>query len=800
MMHRAPPFIAVMVFLAAARAAFADDRFAGMDAYIREAIQKFEVPGLAIAVVKDGEVVFARGYGVCEVDGDQPVTKDTVFSIASCTKSFTATTIGLLVDEGKVNWDDPVRKHLPNFQVADPYVTENVTLRDLGCHRTGLVRGDLMSVKGDLGPDDILSRTRFLEQATPFRTKFTYHNVMYCVLGDVVKAKSGMPWPDFVARRILEPLDMTSTVVSPSKVPAERHAPRHRMYDGKVLRLQKPDRVDYAAPAGAIHSNVVDMAKWLNWHLQDQKQGTIPLMKVETLRDLHAQHHSIPISRKPGPSVLPTNLVGLGLGWFVREYRGKKVVQHGGAWGADMAIVPEENLGVVVLSNLDHTLLVQMLSFDVIDAYLLGPERAWSKADKWDWWLGLSGPPLNYDKTRREHKAELEKERVPGTKPALPLEKYAGKYESDLYGILEVLHKDGQLSVRFGDHSGDLSHWQDDVFYSPAVVESFLDWLVKFYVADKSVDRLEVVSVGWKDPDEKHIYRRVPSSNDRTNRDTTNSLGMNFALIPAGKFTMGSPPDEKGRDADEVQHEVEITRPFYFGKTEVTVGQFREFARSAGYRTEPERDGEGGSAYSEQNGIWKHEGRKPQYNWTSTGLPRADDHPVSNVSWNDANAFCEWLSRKEGRRYRLPTEAEWEYACRAGTTTRYYHGDNEEGVATVGNVADASGKPKFPAWRSTTAENDGFPFSAPVGKFKPNAFGLYDMHGNVWEWCADWYDAEYYKNSPRQDPQGPENGTHRSARSGCWNEGPRTCRSADRSKAVPSYCSSGVGFRVALVP
>ena len=168
-----------------------------------------------------------------------------------------------------------------------------------------------------------------------------------------------------------------------------------------------------------------------------------------------------------------------------------------------------------------------------------------------------------------------------------------------------------------------------------------------------------------------------------------------------------------------------------------------------------------------------------------------------NVSWNDAVAFCKWLSRKEGKTYRLPTEAEWEYACRAGTTTRYYSGDDPETLAKVGNVADATAKAKFPDWKYTIKANDGYVFTAPVGKFKPNAFGLYDMHGNAWQWCADWYGADYYATSPADDPTGPDSGDVRVLRGGSWFDGPSVTRSAIRLGVIPGYGGSSTGFRVA---
>ena len=309
-------------------------------------------------------------------------------------------------------------------------------------------------------------------------------------------------------------------------------------------------------------------------------------------------------------------------------------------------------------------------------------------------------------------------------------------------------------------------------------------------LAAAGIDQTATVSADQSDAKPRNVDLAQP--------EITNLIGMKLVLFPAGKFTMGSPKDEQGRDEDEEQHEVEITRAFYLGKCEVTMGQFRSFARDSDYRTEPERDGSGGSGYSEQAGLWKLEGRRPQYSWKDTGFPQSEDHPVLNVTWNDAIAFCDWLSHKERRKYRLPTEAEWEYGCRAKTTTRYYSGNDEASLAHVANVADTSAKTKFPSLRATTSHEDGYAFTAPVGELRSNAFGLHDMHGNLWEWCADWYEADYYKNCPRQDPLGPTTGITRVARSGCWNEGSRTCRSADRSKGIPSYRSSGVGFRVVL--
>jgi formylglycine-generating enzyme required for sulfatase activity len=271
----------------------------------------------------------------------------------------------------------------------------------------------------------------------------------------------------------------------------------------------------------------------------------------------------------------------------------------------------------------------------------------------------------------------------------------------------------------------------------------------------------------------------------------TNSLGMNLLLIPRGKFLMGSPKGEEDRLDEELQHEVEITKPFYLGKYEVTVGQFKAFVKEANYLTEAEKDGKGGRAFDGTEFV-----QKPEFTWKNVYFAQSDDHPVVVVSWNDAVAFCAWLSKKEGKTYRLPTEAEWEYACRGGMKTRFSIRDKEADLKAVANIADAALKAKWPDATWAVNWDDGFAFTAPVGQFRANAFGLHDMHGNVWEWCSDWYGEDYYGKSPKQDPQGPAMGKERVERGGAWSTQPKFCRSAYRDWHEPDYRSDCVGFRV----
>ena len=280
----------------------------------------------------------------------------------------------------------------------------------------------------------------------------------------------------------------------------------------------------------------------------------------------------------------------------------------------------------------------------------------------------------------------------------------------------------------------------------------------------------------------------------RRGLEIKNSLGMRLVYIPPGKFLMGSSESEVGRDKQEVQHEVELTKEFYLGVHEVTVGQFKQFVRETKYQTDAERDGKGGYG---PDAAGKFDKMNPKFTWKSPGFEQTDDHPVVIVTWNDAKAFCRWLSEKEKKSYRLPTEAEWEYACRAGTSTAYCHGNDPEELAQVGNVADATARAKFSGWTIGIKGKDGYTFTATVGQFRKNPFGLFDMHGNVWEWCEDWYDSKGYGPERRIDPTGPSDGTARVQRGGGWSSDSKRARSAARIGRDPStYRGAYLGFRV----
>lgn len=258
-------------------------------------------------------------------------------------------------------------------------------------------------------------------------------------------------------------------------------------------------------------------------------------------------------------------------------------------------------------------------------------------------------------------------------------------------------------------------------------------------------------------------------------------LGIEFVRIPAGKFVMGSDDPAEYVDEDErPSHPVEITQEFYLSQNEITVGQFREFVEATQYETDAEKYLAKTANYAN---FLDHLLRSPVRSWDAPSFHQSDDHPVVNVSWNDASKFCEWLQSQGGRRYRLPTEAEWEYACRATTEHHVPHEGDLTEISNHSNVAGTSG-------------NDEFALTAPVGSFAPNHRGLFDMQGNVAEWCLDWYGADYYAMSPLQNPTGPEAGDYRVYRGGGFSSQPVDCRSSDRNGLPPTGCDEFIGFRV----
>ncbi|RLS39123.1 MAG: formylglycine-generating enzyme family protein [Planctomycetota bacterium] len=313
-------------------------------------------------------------------------------------------------------------------------------------------------------------------------------------------------------------------------------------------------------------------------------------------------------------------------------------------------------------------------------------------------------------------------------------------------------------------------------------------------------------------PEKARQSQKAWADHLQTEVQLTNSIGSTLILIPSSEFQMGSHESmeetaafairmgHKGAQAENYrdehpQHLVQLTRPYFLGKHEVTRGEFRKFVELTGYQTEAEADGLGGLGYSATTQSVE---QKPEYTWRNPGWEQTDKHPVLNVSWNDAVEFCKWLSQHEGHTYQLPTEAQWEFACRAGTTGRLVTGDVPADLAGSANVGDESyhRTPGFTQYTGYFPFDDGTRFTAEVGSYRENPFGLCDMHGNVWEWCRDWYSESYYANSPRENPAGPLTGTYHIYRGGGWLNDPVGCRTTRRGGPSPSKRCNRLGFRL----
>jgi CubicO group peptidase (beta-lactamase class C family) len=466
------PLIATIVALTlgagsrlnADQAASTADPLAGFDAYVTQAVKDWKTTGLAVAVVKDGQVVFAKGYGVRKLGSPEPVDDRTLFAVGSTTKAMTAAAIGMLVDEGKVAWDDPVTKHLPWFALKDPYMTREIRVRDLLTHRAGVPNTDYLWYEQPLSAREIIGRLRQVELETSPRTHFTYQNVMYAVAGEVVAAASGMPWAEFIRTRIFAPLGMRDSLATAATLDRQANVARpHYEIDGTVQTIANAS-VDGVAPAGSVWSSVRDMSQWLNLLLAKGAVGGASgkrLLSEKVIAELFTPQTMVgPDAFYPTARLTVPHWTTYGLGWFQADYAGEKVDFHTGSIDGMVAIaglIRDRHLGVFVLANLDHTELRHALMYRVFDAYLGRPARDWS-ADMRTLYAGLAAEAA-------ARRAKSEALRVSGTKPSLPLERYVGDYASPLLGTLTITLRDGRLHARYGTGLiGPLEHWHHDTF------------------------------------------------------------------------------------------------------------------------------------------------------------------------------------------------------------------------------------------------------------------------------------------------------------------------------------------------
>jgi CubicO group peptidase (beta-lactamase class C family) len=473
---------------------------ADLDAYVASSMKTFDVPGIAVAIVKDGKIVMAKGYGVRKLGESTPVDEFTMFAIGSNTKAFTTAALATLVDEGKIAWDDPVYQRLPGFVMYDPYVSHEMTIRDLITHRSGmgLGEGDLLFwPHSTYTRDDIVHKLRYMKPASSFRSHYAYDNLLYMTAGQIIPAVTGTTWDDYIRQRIFAPLGMNhSTVSSKDFKPGDDYSSPHSRVDGKLQVIPLED-LDNVGPAGSINSCAADMAKWAQLQLNRGKfadrDGS--LFTEDRSRELWSPQTILPTGNPQGPLAgLKANFADYALGWVLRDYHGRKLVGHTGGVGGFVSrvmLVPEENLGVVVLTNAEETGAFDSILYHVLDHYFHVPPTDW---------IGAFKAEKDADeKDAAEVMKKAEGSRATDSKPSLPLEKYAGVYNDAWYGPITIKLDNGGLVISF-DHTptmiGDLQHWQYDTFKAHWRDRKIEDAFITFSLnADGSIGSARMAAV-----------------------------------------------------------------------------------------------------------------------------------------------------------------------------------------------------------------------------------------------------------------------------------------------------------------
>lgn len=481
-----------------------------LDAYYAKALSDWGVPGMSIAIVKDGKVVFSKGYGVKELGKPDKADAHTLYAIASNTKAFTTAAIAMLAKEGKLSLDDKVRKHLPYFELYDPYVSQDATIRDLLCHRIGhaTFSGDAIWYLSDnLDAEQIIRRAKYLPQSYNFRAGYGYSNIMYITAGELMKKVTGKPWGNIIEEKIFTPLDMSRSVTSARYISQKGNYAIPHAFDGDKHTPIPWEDWDAIAATGGIISSVEDMAKWMIFNLNNGINGKDTLLTPQLRNTLWTPHNMFPVDHTDKD--FDMHFAGYGLGWSLSDYKGRMLVGHTGGYSGMLSIValiPDEKLGVVVLTNGMKGGLMRAVANYTIDAYLKAPVRDWSAE-----FLAQAKRRQASNDSRITSRMEA---RVEGTKPSVPVEKYAGTYYADIYGNIEVKKEGDKLRLYF-EHSNrfnaTLEHWHYDVWKIEWDNAEALSWFAFGTVQFKLDNNLSVTELEFDVPnDDIWFYELKP--------------------------------------------------------------------------------------------------------------------------------------------------------------------------------------------------------------------------------------------------------------------------------------------------
>jgi CubicO group peptidase (beta-lactamase class C family) len=462
--------IVVCAALPAAGSAQQKPDLAAFDKYVAHAARDWKVPGLAVAIVQGDSLVFAKGYGVLEIGKPTPATEHTRFAVGSTTKAMTVASLAMLVDEGKLKWDDRVIDYFPDLQLYDAYATRELTVRDLLTHRTGLPSTDLLWAfpENQYSSAEMMRRLRYVRPISSFRSQWEYQNNMYGIAGALVAKLSGMPWETFVRTRIFAPLGMTESIPLVAEIDGKPNVakPHGDVHDTvRVIALRTTDAI---APAGSVWSSVSDMSKWMRFMLDSGRIGTRRLIQPATFREIVAPQMRAPMSQYPALALAQPHFFSYALGWFVQDFHGETVWMHTGSidgMSAIIGLLPERHVGVYVLANLDHAELRHALMYKVFDMY-----RAQTRAPARDWSADLKALFDSAHAARHAAAGSADtaaKAKAGSAPPSLPLQQYEGNYVDSTYGSIQVTIANGALRARFVNFDiGELKHAAFETFRS----------------------------------------------------------------------------------------------------------------------------------------------------------------------------------------------------------------------------------------------------------------------------------------------------------------------------------------------
>jgi CubicO group peptidase (beta-lactamase class C family) len=457
-----------------------------IDDLVKDAMKQWHVPGLALGIVQDGRVIYLKGHGVRDTHRPESVTPDTVFPLASCTKPFTSLAVAMLVSEGKMSWDDPVRKHVSFFHLSDPLADANVTIRDLLSHRTGVGNHDFLWYKAPWELEERIRKIGKVPLEDSFRSRFHYQTILFGAAGYAAGKAAGSDWGDLVQKRILNALEMKSSSPVFTIGPTDFALPHRRNAEGKIesmprYPLDKPD------PAGSVHASARDLTHFLRFQLGDGTWQGRRLVGADELAEMHAPQ--MVVRREGFAKVMnPESVqVSYGLGWIIQDYRGRLLLQHGGAidgFRSHLSLVPQAKLGIVLLNNLDRGFMNLALSNALIDQVLGAPFKDWNT-----YYRDMQAQDEAAEKARMKQALAGRK---PGTKPSLPLEAYAGKYVNAAYGPCEISLENARLHWKWANWRCEFEHFQDDIFLAKG--EGLLDSPVEFQLSkDRKVASVRII-------------------------------------------------------------------------------------------------------------------------------------------------------------------------------------------------------------------------------------------------------------------------------------------------------------------